>query len=89
MFWQMNCHLHGVFIKELKLPTASKYTIGGFTEEEFTQVTTSNVYMLKIIKLKIKKNNTIPQVVIKNKYALCYQSWFRLKLTIKCKVHKI
>jgi hypothetical protein len=27
--------------------------------------------------------------VIKNKYALCYQSWFRLKLTIKCKVHKI
>jgi hypothetical protein len=31
MFWQMDCHPQGVFIKELQVLTASKYTIGGFT----------------------------------------------------------
>jgi hypothetical protein len=39
MFQQMNCHFHGVFIKELQVFTASKYKTGGFTVEVFTYVT--------------------------------------------------
>jgi hypothetical protein len=38
MFRQMNCHPHGVFIKELQVLTASKYTVGGFTVVVFTHV---------------------------------------------------
>jgi hypothetical protein len=39
MFGQKNCHSQGVFIKELQVCTACKYTIGGFTVEVFTQLT--------------------------------------------------
>jgi hypothetical protein len=39
MFQQINCHPQGVSIKELHARTASKYTIGGFTVEVFTQLT--------------------------------------------------
>jgi hypothetical protein len=44
MFQQINCHPQGVFIKELEVLIASKYTIVGFTVEIFTQLT-----MLKYI----------------------------------------
>jgi hypothetical protein len=44
MFRQINCHPQGVFIKELQVLIASKYTIVGFTTEVFTQLT-----MLKYI----------------------------------------
>jgi hypothetical protein len=39
MFRQVNCHLQGVFIEELQVFTASKYTIDDFTVEVFAQVT--------------------------------------------------
>ena len=39
MFRQINCHHQGVFIKELQVRTASKYTAVGFTVEVFTQLT--------------------------------------------------
>jgi hypothetical protein len=42
MFLQINCHPQGVFIEELHVRTASKYTIGGFTVEVFTQLTILN-----------------------------------------------
>jgi hypothetical protein len=57
MFRQINCHPHGVFIKQLQVLIASKYTIVGFTVEIFTQLT-----MLKYIdawNIKIKNNNTL------------------------------
>ena len=44
MFRQINCHHQGVFIKELHVRTASKYTVVGLTVELFTQLT-----MLKYI----------------------------------------
>jgi hypothetical protein len=47
MFRQINFHPQGVFIKELQVRTASKYTIIGFTLEVFTQLT-----MLKYIDAK-------------------------------------
>jgi hypothetical protein len=37
MFRQINCHPQGVFIKELQVLIAFKYTIVGFTVEVFTQ----------------------------------------------------
>jgi hypothetical protein len=39
MFRQMSCHPQGVFIKELQVLTASKYTIGGSTVAVLTYVT--------------------------------------------------
>ena len=39
MFRQINCHPQRVPIKELQARTASKYTLGGFTVEVFTQLT--------------------------------------------------
>jgi hypothetical protein len=39
MFRQINCHPQGVFIKELQVFIASKYTIVRFTVEVFTQLT--------------------------------------------------
>jgi hypothetical protein len=44
IFRHKNCHPQGVFIKELQVHFASKYTIVGFTVEVFTQLT-----MLKCI----------------------------------------
>jgi hypothetical protein len=44
MLWQINCHPQGIFIKELQVLIASKYTLVGFTVEVFTQLT-----MLKYI----------------------------------------
>jgi hypothetical protein len=39
MFRQINCRPQEVSIKELQARPASKYTIGGFTVEVFTQLT--------------------------------------------------
>jgi hypothetical protein len=39
MFRQINCHPQGVYIKELKVRIASKYTIRGFKVEAFSQLT--------------------------------------------------
>jgi hypothetical protein len=39
MFRQIHCHPQGVFIKELQVLIASKYTIVGFTIEVFTLLT--------------------------------------------------
>jgi hypothetical protein len=44
MFRQRNCHRQGLFIKELQVLIALKYTIVGFTVEIFTPLT-----MLKYI----------------------------------------
>jgi hypothetical protein len=44
MFGKINCHSQAVFIKELQVLIASKYTVVGFTIELFTQLT-----MLKYI----------------------------------------
>jgi hypothetical protein len=38
MFRQINCHPQGVFIKELQVLIASKYTVVGFTIEVFTRL---------------------------------------------------
>jgi hypothetical protein len=35
MFWQVNCHIQGVFIRELQVPFTSKYTICGLTVKVF------------------------------------------------------
>jgi hypothetical protein len=39
MFRQINYRLQGVSIQELQARPASKYTIGGFTVQAFTQLT--------------------------------------------------
>ena len=39
MFRHINCHPQGVFIKELQVLIAPKYTIFGFTVDVFTQLT--------------------------------------------------
>jgi hypothetical protein len=44
MFRQLHCHPQGIFIKELQVLIAYKYTIVGFTVEVFKQLT-----MLKYI----------------------------------------
>jgi hypothetical protein len=44
MFRQINCHPHGVSIKDLQVRTESKYTIGSFTVEVFTQLTIFKMY---------------------------------------------
>jgi hypothetical protein len=38
MFQQINFHPQGVFIKELQVLIATKYTIFGFTVEVYTQL---------------------------------------------------
>ena len=35
MLWQIDCHLQGVYIRELEVLSASKYTIYGFTIKLF------------------------------------------------------
>jgi hypothetical protein len=54
MFRQINCHPQGVFIKELQVLIASKYTIVGFTVEVFTQLTVLKYTMHELIKLKLR-----------------------------------
>jgi hypothetical protein len=54
MFRQLHCHPQGVFIKQLQVLTAYKYTIFGFTVEVFTQLT-----MLKYIYNHYLRHNVL------------------------------